>query len=145
MDPVILRPFVSGAIGAVISLLLVRRWAKTLPQVYASKPIAQIIAENKILVRTGNAIFFIGLAIALVMYQFGGYDNKDWFPLAIGFGFAGTMPLVVIALVSALKGRNTKEAFAAFSIGQGVPMWATYGSLACFVFLAVFAIVRSFI
>ena len=142
MDLVTLRPIISGAIGAAISLLLMRRWAKTLPQVYASKPVEQITAENRMAVSVGNALFFLGLVIAVALYQFGGYDSKDWFPLAVGFGFAGVMPLVAIPLVAILTGRSPMEAFAAFSIGQGVPMWATYGSLAILAFLAVFSAVR---
>jgi hypothetical protein len=142
MDASTWRPIVSGLIGAVVSLWLGRRWAKTLPETFASKSIEQIRFENRAAVSIANAMFFVGLCIGLAMYKIGGYSNNDMAPLAIGFGFAGVMPVVVLAVTATFTRRNVSEAFAAFSIGQGTPMWATYGSLALFSFIAIAGVIK---
>jgi hypothetical protein len=138
MDASLWRPVVSGLSGSVITVLLMRRWAKTLPTTYASKPIQQISQEHRLSVTLGKALFLAGLCIGVAMYQFGGYGNHDMTPLAAGLGFACAAPIAAIWIISKLQGRDPREAFVAFSIGQGVPMWATYGSLGIFAFIAIF-------
>jgi hypothetical protein len=142
MDPSVWRPVVSGFAGSVISLLLMRRWAKTLPTTYASKPIEQISQENRFTVTLANSVFIAGLGVGFAMYQFRGYDSHDFTPIAVGFGIACAAPIAIIWAISKRQGRSCREAFVAFSIGQGVPMWATYGSLAAFAFLAIAGVVR---
>jgi hypothetical protein len=142
MDASLWRPVVSGLSGSVITVLLMRRWAKTLPTTYASKPIQKISQEHRLSVTLGKALFFTGLCIGVAMYQFGGYSNHDLAPLAVGFGFACAAPIAAIWIISKSQGRDPREAFVAFSIGQGVPMWATYGSLGIFAFIAIFGAVK---
>jgi hypothetical protein len=143
MDVSTFRPVVSGLIGAAVSIWLTRRWAKTLPTTFASKSIAKIVEENRTAVRVANAMFFVGLFTGVALYQFAGYSNRDWRPLAIGFGVACTMPQIALATIAWLSGRQAKEAFVAFSIGQGTPMWATYGSLALLAFVAIAGAIKS--
>ena len=113
-----------------------------MPNTYASKPIKQISHEHRLSVTLGNFLFLTGLCIAVAMYQFGGYSNHDLTPLAVGSGFACAAPIAAIWTISSLKGQDPREALVAFSIGQGVPMWATYGSLGIFAFLAIFGAAR---
>jgi hypothetical protein len=137
-------PIISGLAGALIAYLLVRRWARSLPQIYESKLIAQVTREHRAAVVVANVLFFVGLGIALAMYQFGGYDPMDWIPIAVGFGFAFLAPVTALVTMARLKGRDPREALAAFSIGQGLPMWTVYGSVALGVFISLFAAVRAF-
>lgn len=142
MDFSTIRPVISGLAGGLITYLLMKRWGRSLPAVYASKPIEQISKENKAVVSLANGLFFIGLAIGIGMYQFAGYDSHDWTPLCVGFGFASVTPVLALLAIPPLQGKSPKEAFVAFSIGQGVPNWATYGSLGLGVFAAIVGTIR---
>ena len=142
MDASIIRPLISGLVGAGITILLMRRWSKSLPQLYATKPIAQIAQENRVSTVMGNALFFAGLLGAIAMYKIGHYKSTDMTPFLLGFGSACVMPLIAIPAVAAVSGRRPSEAFVAFSVCQGTPMWATYGTLAIGTFLLVFGVIR---
>ena len=142
VDASTLRPLVSGLVGATVSVLLTRRWANTLPTMFASKSIEQILAENKTAVSVANAMFVAGLFIGVAMYRFAGYSSKDWTPIAIGLGFSCAMTIVALTAIAKISRRKVKEAFVAFSIGQGTPIWATYGSLTLLSFLAIAALIK---
>jgi hypothetical protein len=47
------------------------------------------------------------------------------------------LPLLALIVIPLLTGRNIREAFVAFAVGQGAPVWATYlplaGGLVCLV------------
>lgn len=68
-----------------------------------------------------NVLFFIGLCSGIALYPMGGFENTDWRPLLLGFGLASVLPLLALAVVSLLSGRNVKEAYVAFALGQGSP------------------------
>lgn len=87
-------------------------------------------------------MFIAGLMIGVAMYKLAGYSNKDWTPIAIGFGFACVMPIVTLCVSAMLKREKVSEALVAFSIGQGTSMWATYGALAILSFFAIAGVVR---
>ena len=58
----------------------------------------------------------------------------------LGFGLASVLPLLAIFIVSILSGRDPREGYVAFSFGQGMPLWATYGLLGAGSVAFVFAL-----
>lgn len=124
-----IRPAVSGVIGGIIATWLTSRWARNLPSYYQGWSRACLLRRHRPAIWTANALFFIGLCFGIALYPLGGFENTDWRPLLLGFGLASVLPLLALAIVSLLSGRNVKEAYVAFALGQGSPLWATYGML----------------
>jgi hypothetical protein len=125
-----IRPVISGVAGGAIASWLVARWARTLPTHYGSKPRELLLQQHRAAVYTANVLFMAGLVFAIWLYTTGRFADTDPRPMAIGYGLASVGPLLSLAVVSLLTGRSVREAYVAFALGQGSPIWATYGILA---------------
>lgn len=135
-----IRPVISGVVGGIIATWLTTRWSRNLPHSYNRKSRGVLIKQHRPAIWTANVLFFLGLCFGIALYRIGGFANTDWRPLLWGFGLASVLPLAAIGLVSLATGRNAKEAYVAFSFGQGSPLWATYGILGAGVVAFVFAL-----
>ena len=135
-----IRPIVSGVIGGAIATWLTARWARNLPSHYGRKSRELLAKQHRPAIWIANTLFFVGLFVGIGLYKWGGFENTDWRPLLIGFGLASVLPLAAIALLSLFGGRNVKEAYVAFALGQGSPLWATYGILGAGVVAFVFGV-----
>ena len=124
-----IRPIFSGLLGAVIATWLTSKWLRSLPSHYRSKSREELVKDHRVAIASGNVLFLAGLVIGISLYKFGGFANTDWRPLGLGFGLASVLPLVAIASVSLASGRSVREAYVAFSWGQGTPSYVTYGIL----------------
>ncbi|WP_448142743.1 hypothetical protein [Stenotrophomonas bentonitica] len=124
-----IRPAISGVIGGIIATWLTSRWARSLPSHYKGWSRTYLLRRHRPAIWTANVLFFIGLCCGIALYPVGGFANTDWRPLLLGFGLASVLPLLALAVVSLLSGRNVKEAYVAFALGQGSPLWVTYGIL----------------
>ena len=140
MDLASIRPVLSGAAGGAIATLLVSYWSRRLPTSYGSKPRAILLHQHRAAVWAANTLFLTGVCIGVALYPIGGFADTDVRPMLWGFGLASVLPLLSIYLVSAFSRRNIKEAFVAFSWGQGSPIWATYGVLGAGVVAFAFAV-----
>ena len=141
MDFETIRPAISGVVGGTIASWLVAWWARRLPDRYRGWTREQLLARNRSAVWTANALFFLGLCSGVGLYAWGDYPNSDWRPCALGFGLASVLPLLALLLFPLLRGRSVSESFVAFALGQGTPMWATYGILGPGVVAFVVAVV----
>ena len=121
-----ISPAISGVVGGMLATSLVARWSRNLPGGYRGKSRQRLAREHRASIWTANALFFVGLFSGVALYPLGGFANTDWRPLLWGFGLASVLPLLAIAVVSLLSGRRLKEAFVAFALGQGSPVWVTY-------------------
>lgn len=124
-----ISPALSGVIGGTIAAWLTSRWARNLPDTYDSIPREMLLKRHRPAIWTANILFFVGLCFGVALYPIGGFADTDWRPLLWGLGLASVLPLVALAAVSLASGRNIKEAYVAFALGQGSPLWATYGIL----------------
>ncbi len=129
MDFDSIRPILSGVAGGIIATWLTVRWSRNLPQEYNHKSKDVLFHQHRFSIWTANILFILGLFFGVALYDIGGYANTDWRPLGLGFGLASVLPLLSIGLISLTTGRNPKEAYVAFSYGQGSPLWVTYGIL----------------
>lgn len=135
-----IRPVISGVLGGIIATWLTSRWARNLPTSYNGRSRAALLRQHRPAIWTANVLFFVGLCFGVALYRIGSFANTDWRPLLWGFGLASVLPLLAIAFVSFVSGRRTKEAYVAFALGQGSPLWATYGILGAGVVAFGFAV-----
>ncbi|WP_396617485.1 hypothetical protein ACHZ97_09490 [Lysobacter soli] len=140
MDIESVRPIISGVVGGVIATWLTARWARGLPDSYNAKSREYLARHHRTSIWIANALFFAGICFGVALYPLGGFAETDHRPLLWGFGLASVLPLISLWLISATSGRDAKEAFVAFSWGQGSPLWATYGILGAGVVAFVFAL-----
>jgi hypothetical protein len=140
MDFDSIRPVISGLVGGAIATWLTFRWARRLPKTYNSKSRETLSRQHRIAIGVANALFLAGLFFGVALYQIGNFASTDHRPLLWGFGLASVLPLLALGLVSLISGRDVREAYVAFSWGQGTPLWATYGILGAGVVAFGFAI-----
>lgn len=128
-------PAVSGVVGGIIATGLVAYWARGLQTHYRGWSRAALRRRHRTTIRVANTLFFAGLLGGVALYPLGGFASNDHRPAFLGFGFASLLPLLALIVIPLLTGRNIREAFVAFAVGQGAPVWATYlplaGGLAC--------------
>lgn len=124
-----LSPVLSGVAGGIIATWLTSHWSRRLPSRHNGKSRALLLRQHRPAIWTANTLFFLGLIFGVALYRVGGFENTDWRPLGLGFGLASVLPLLAILAVSVICGRDPREAYVAFSLGQGMPLWATYGLL----------------
>lgn len=140
MDIDSIRPAISGVLGGIIATWLTARLSRGLPHSYNAKSRDHLAKHHRTAIWMANALFFAGLCVGVALYPIGGFASTDHRPLLWGFGLASVMPLLSLWLVSVISGRDTKEAFVAFSWGQGSPLWVTYGILGAGVVAFLFAL-----
>lgn len=140
MDMDSIRPIISGVLGGIIATWLTARWSRGLPHSYGAKSRDQLARHHRAAISTANTLFIVGLCFGVALYRIGGFPSTDYRPLLWGFGLASVTPLLSLWLISVITGRDTKEAFVAFSWGQGSPLWVTYGILGAGVVAFLFAL-----
>jgi hypothetical protein len=140
MDFESVRPVLSGVAGGIIATWLTSRWSRRLPPRHNGRSRDALVRQHRPAIWTANALFFIGLVFGVGLYRMGGFDSADWRPVGLGFGLASIFALLAIFAVSIFSGRDPREAYVAFSFGQGMPLWATYGVLGAGSVAFVFAV-----
>ena len=135
-----IRPVLSGVAGGIIATWLTSRWSRRLPSRHNGKSRDTLLRQHRPAVWTANTLFFAGLVFGVLLYRIGGFDSSDWRPLGLSFGLASVLPLIAIFAVSIISGRDPREGYVAFSLGQGTPLWATYGLLGAGSVAFVFAV-----
>ena len=122
-------PGLSGVVGGVLATWLVSYWSHRLPTFYKSQSRRSLLRQHRAAIWSANALFFIGLLSGVALYWIGDFADTDHRPMLWAFGLASILPLLAIFVVSLLTARRVREAYVAFSWGQGSPIWATYGLL----------------
>lgn len=131
MDLESIRPAISGLIGGAISVWLLRRFAKSVPETCGTKGADELVQENKLRILVANVLFFASLAGGLALYHFGYFERNDWRGLLLVFGIATVAPVLFLFLSSVAGGRRrVKEAYAAYAVAQRVPLGVLYAGFA---------------
>lgn len=140
-----IRPIFSGLIGGAIAVGLTAFWAKWVPTKTNGKSAASLLERYRRTIRIANILLAAGLVAGTASYQFGGFANNDWRPLALCIGGGASAALLALAVIPWLTGGTPREAYAAYAISQKSPMLVLYPLLACGVVLfgiAVYAFLR---
>lgn len=126
MDIESISPVVGGVVGGILATWLTSRWSRNLPTGYRGSSRARLRTQHRLAIWTANVMLFVGLFSGLALYPLYGLAQTDWRPVLWMFGLASVLPLLAIAVVSFYSGRRLKEAYVAYALGQGAPLWVTY-------------------
>lgn len=141
-----IRPFLSGVIGAIISLFLARVFSKWLPKTYNGKPKEKLKGEYGLKIKVANILAFIGISIGFSLYFFNCLPRNDWRGIGVGFGLMSMLPMFWLIGSSISNGLpSVKESFAAFAICQNTPFILLYGFMIFCSLIGIVAIVSLFI
>ena len=117
------RPFFTGAIGGLLSLWLIRRWAPHVLQAYNSKTTEQVAAENRVGIIAGNVLFIGTILVGLYLFNSGQVPSNSWRHFFLLMGVALLAPVAAVLLPTFGKGRDRAvEAVVALAIAQRVPL-----------------------
>ena len=123
MDFETFRPFLTGTIGGLLSLWLIKHWAPHMPDGYQAKTADQLMAENRVGITLGNTLFIGTLLVGVFLFNSGRMPSNSWSHLCMVIGVAVLAPIVAVLLPTIGKGRDRAiEALVAFAIAQRIPM-----------------------
>jgi len=123
MDFEMFRPFFTGAIGGLLSLWLIRRWAPHVPQAYNSKTVEQLATENRVGIIAGNVLFIGTILVGLYLFNSGQVPSNSWRHFFLLMGVALLAPVAAVLLPTIGKGRGRAiEAVIAFAIAERIPL-----------------------
>ncbi len=101
------------------------------------------LTRHRVALRSGNAMYMVGFALALALYQWGGFAAGDWAPIGIGIGFALLSIGPAVAIASWFLGHDTRDAVGAYAISQNMPMAVFYLLSIVGVVIFVFCVVTA--
>jgi hypothetical protein len=126
-----IRPVISGLIGGAISVWLLGRLAKSVPDTGGIKGADELVRENKTKILVSNILFFATLVGGVALYHFGYFERNDWRGLLLVFGIATVAPVLFLFFSSVAGGaQRVKEAYVAYAVAQRVPLGVLYAGFA---------------
>jgi len=118
-----IRPFVSGTLGGLLTLFLLRKWAKYVPRKYGAKDAEALVAEYRTRILVANALFFGLIVVGIYLFRPGRIDMLGRNPLALVCGAVLSVPAMAIILPGLVTGRTRiVEAFVAYALAQRTPV-----------------------
>lgn len=118
-----IRPIITGAIGGLFSLWLMKRWARYVPDAYKEKSEEQLLSEYRANIVAANVLFIGTILIGVYLFKAGHIPSTSWRHLFLVLGVAILAPFVALLLPTMGKGRSPAvEAVTAFSIAQRTPL-----------------------
>lgn len=131
MDLESIRPAISGLVGGAVSVWLLRRLSKSVPETCGTKAADELVQENKLKILVSNILFVASLAVGVALYHFGYFDRSDWRGLLLVFGIATVAPVLFLFASSVAGGiQRVKEAYVAYAVAQRVPPGVLYAGFA---------------
>lgn len=101
----------------------------------------ELLMRHRFSIIAGNGMYIVGLALALALYQWGGFAATGWRPVAIGVGFAWSSIGIVVAATSWMRGYSVREAITAYATSQNMPLAVLYAlTVVGFVLLTFFVV-----
>lgn len=123
MDWDAIRPVITGTIGGLLSLWVMKRWAPYVPQAYKDKSAKQLAAEYRFSIVLGKLLFGGTIVIGVVLFQAGYFPRTSWAHFFLMVGVAISAQLAVLLLPAVGKGRSKAvEALVAYAIAERVPL-----------------------
>ena len=118
-----IRPIITGAIGGLLSLWLMKRWARYVPDAYKEKGADQFLSEYRTSVVVANVLFIGTILIGVYLFKTGRMPSTSWRHLFLVVGVAIVAPLAALLLPTIGKGRSRAvEAVTAFAIAERTPL-----------------------
>lgn len=118
-----IRPIITGLIGGLLSLWLMRRWARHVPETYKEKSAEQLLSEYRPRIVVAKALFIGIIVFGIYLFKAGHMPSTSWKHLFLVVGVAILAPLAALLFPAIGKGwRQTAEAVAAFAIAERTPL-----------------------
>lgn len=140
-----IRPLLSGLAGGKIAIFVCRAIARWVPEVCNGKGADALIQENRVGIWFANTFFFVGILVAIAIYQMGFLANDDWRGGALGVGAGSLIALILLPLPTLWRGNSPKEAYVAYAISQKTPIVLLYGIFVMCVFFFTVAVADLFV
>ncbi|MFO1510497.1 MAG: hypothetical protein U1F31_12100 [Steroidobacteraceae bacterium] len=123
MDLETLRPIITGTIGGLLSLWLMKRWARYVPDAYKGKGAEQLLSQYRASIVVANVLFIGTILIGVYLFKAGHFPSTSWRHLFLVVGVAILAPLAALLLPAIGKGRSQAvEAVTAFAIAERTPL-----------------------
>ncbi len=117
------RPIVAGVIGGLLSMWLMKRWSRLLPQAYNEKTAEQLVAEHRISIIAANVLFIGTIVFGIYLFKGGQVASNSWKHFFLVVGVAILAPLAALLLPAIGKGRSrAMEAVTAFAVAERTPL-----------------------
>jgi hypothetical protein len=124
MEFTLVRPIVIGAIAGLLSLVLIKKWARLVPQRHNEKDSQRLLSDHRAAILTANSLFICAIAIAIYLFKSGAFPRSSWAHFCLMFGTIILAPAAALILSVAGKGRgHAIEAVIAFAIAQRTPLF----------------------
>jgi len=126
----IVRPIVSGILGATGAEWLTKKWRRWIPTGSGSKSKKSIMRENAGRLRVANWLCLIGILAGFLLYLTGYVSRYDWRGLGVAAGMSAGLPLLWM-IGSSISGgmKSVRESLVAFSMSQKTPIPILFGLL----------------
>jgi hypothetical protein len=118
-----ITPVISGTIGGLLSLWVMKRWAPYVPHAHKDKSAKQLAAEYRFRIVLGKSLFVGTIAIGIVLFKAGYVPSTSWAHFSLIVGVAILSAFAALLLPAVGKGRSKViEAFVAYAISEGTPL-----------------------
>ena len=125
MDLNIVRPALVGAVAGLLTLYLLKKMARFVPESHGEKDRKQLVADHHMAILTANSLFFLAIVTSIYLYNSGALPRSSWAHFCLIFGIIVLAPAGVLLLSAVGKGRTYAiEAVVAFAIAQKTPLFA---------------------
>ncbi|MGI9239470.1 MAG: hypothetical protein ACR2RV_01640 [Verrucomicrobiales bacterium] len=119
----IIRPIVSGILGAIGVEWLSKKWRHWIPTGCGRKSKSVIMRESAGRVRAASWLALVGIVAGAGMYLSGYLPSSDWRGIGLTIGLAAGLPLLWLVASSIGGGiRKFQECLVALAISQKTPI-----------------------
>jgi hypothetical protein len=117
------RPLVSGLIGGLLTVWLMKRWSAAVPLAFKGKGAEQLVSEYKTGIVAANALFFATIALGIYLLNVWHVPRNSWAHGLLVIGLAVVAAAAGLLLPTVGKRRAyVAEAIAAFAIAERTPL-----------------------
>ncbi len=118
----LIRPIISGLIGAIIGKRLAVMWAEWLPHANDETRQKRLLKSQSNVIRSANIGAGIGAVSGLILYFGGVVDAHDWRGFGLMLGVTALLPTLVIVISNARGGiTQIRAGLSAYSLSQKTP------------------------